>query len=159
MSAKRLSAGSSSNHSRYERCRGASFRRFEVDESAGAPHAIENSRKVYVRTGNASNPYDLADVDSILELVKRRREPFAEAHLIDRAKERFRFLRAIKACRSGGTRSEVGTLLGFPSARGSLRDNFAGKRTLRLTSGLVGRTWRGVMFPDPVNPFSPSMRA
>src|SRR6266478_5445515 len=30
----------------------------EVDESAEAQHAIENSATLYVRTGNASNPYD-----------------------------------------------------------------------------------------------------
>ena len=47
----------------------------EVEESGEAPHAIENSKKVYVRTGNAANPYDLADVDLILDLVKRRKEP------------------------------------------------------------------------------------
>ncbi len=47
----------------------------EVDESAEAPHAIENSRRVYVRTGNAANPYDLAEVDLIIDLLGRRREP------------------------------------------------------------------------------------
>jgi hypothetical protein len=47
----------------------------EVDESAEAPHAIENSRKVHVRTGNAANPYDLAEVDLIIDLLTRRREP------------------------------------------------------------------------------------
>lgn len=47
----------------------------EVDESGEAPHAIENSRMVYVRTGNAANPYDLAEVDLIIDLLKRRREP------------------------------------------------------------------------------------
>jgi hypothetical protein len=47
----------------------------EVEESGEAPHAIENSKKVYVRTGNAANPYDLADVDLIIDLVKRRKEP------------------------------------------------------------------------------------
>jgi hypothetical protein len=47
----------------------------EVDESGEAPHAIENSKKVYVRTGNAANPYDLAEVDLIIDLVKRRQEP------------------------------------------------------------------------------------
>jgi schlafen family protein len=47
----------------------------EVEESGEAPHAIENSTKVYVRTGNASNPYDLAEVDLIIDLVKRRKEP------------------------------------------------------------------------------------
>lgn len=53
----------------------------EVEESGEAPHAIENSTKVYVSTGNAANPYDLADVELILELVKRRKEP---AELRDR---------------------------------------------------------------------------
>jgi hypothetical protein len=47
----------------------------EVEESGEAPHAIENSKKVYVRTGNAANPYDLAEVDLIIDLVKRRKEP------------------------------------------------------------------------------------
>lgn len=49
----------------------------EVDESGEAPHAIENSSKVYVRTGNAANPYDLAKVDHIIDLMKRRSEPEA----------------------------------------------------------------------------------
>jgi Schlafen, AlbA_2 len=53
---------------------GQVFLVIEVDESAEAPHAIENSRNVYVRTGSAANPYDLAEVDLIIELVKRRRE-------------------------------------------------------------------------------------
>jgi hypothetical protein len=47
----------------------------EVEESSQAPHAVENSQKVYVRTGDATNPYDLAKVDLILDLVKRRRDP------------------------------------------------------------------------------------
>lgn len=49
----------------------------EVDESGEAPHAIENSKRVYVRTGNAANPYDLAEVDLIIDLLKRRAEPLA----------------------------------------------------------------------------------
>jgi hypothetical protein len=49
----------------------------EVDESWEAPHAIENSKKVYVRTGNAANPYDFAQVDFVIELVRRRAEPLA----------------------------------------------------------------------------------
>ena len=44
----------------------------EVEPSPEAPHAIENSRKVYVRTGSASKPYDLADIDLIERLIKRR---------------------------------------------------------------------------------------
>jgi hypothetical protein len=47
----------------------------EVEESSEAPHAIENSRRVYVRTGSAANPYDLAEVELIIDLLKRRREP------------------------------------------------------------------------------------
>jgi hypothetical protein len=57
---------------------GRSFAVIEVDESWEAPHAIENSTKVYVRTGNAANPYDLANVDLIIELVRRRAEPAAK---------------------------------------------------------------------------------
>jgi hypothetical protein len=47
----------------------------EIEESEETPHAIENSKKVYVRTGNAGNPYDLADVDSVIDLVRRRKKP------------------------------------------------------------------------------------
>ena len=47
----------------------------EVDESGEAPHAIENSKRVYVRTGNSANPYDLAEVDLIIDLLKRRQDP------------------------------------------------------------------------------------
>lgn len=54
---------------------GRTFAIIEVEESWEAPHAIENSTKVYVRTGNAANPYKLADVDLIIELVRRRAKP------------------------------------------------------------------------------------
>jgi len=54
---------------------GQVFLIIEVEESGEAPHAIENSKKVYVRTGSAANPYDLAEVDLVIELMKRRREP------------------------------------------------------------------------------------
>jgi hypothetical protein len=47
----------------------------EVEESGQAPHAIENSKTVYVRTGDSGNPYDLAKVDLIIDLVKRRSDP------------------------------------------------------------------------------------
>jgi hypothetical protein len=54
---------------------GRKFFVLEVDESAEAPHAIENSTKVYVRTGNAANPYERANVDTIIELLRRREDP------------------------------------------------------------------------------------
>src|SRR5579862_4553721 len=53
---------------------GRCFLVIEVDESPEAPHAIENKRKVYVRTGNAATPYDLAQVDVVIERFTRRRE-------------------------------------------------------------------------------------
>ena len=53
---------------------GRCFLVVEVDESPEAPHAIENETRVYVRTGNASNPYELAKVDLIIERFTRRRE-------------------------------------------------------------------------------------
>lgn len=47
----------------------------KVPESIEAPHAIENSTRVYVRTASTTSPYDLADIDRIEYLLKRRREP------------------------------------------------------------------------------------
>lgn len=61
----------------------------EVEESGEAPHAIENSRRVYVRTGNAASPYELAEVDLIIDLVRRRQDPMElGARLLSRAEER-----------------------------------------------------------------------
>jgi hypothetical protein len=61
----------------------------EVEESGEAPHAIENSQKVYVRTGNAANPYELAEVDLIIDLVRRRHDPLElRDRVLSRAKER-----------------------------------------------------------------------
>jgi Schlafen, AlbA_2 len=57
---------------------GLIFAIIEVEESWEAPHAIENSKKVYVRTGNAANPYEMASVDLIIELVRRRAKPEAK---------------------------------------------------------------------------------
>lgn len=53
---------------------GKCFLVVEVDESPEAPHAIENQTRVYVRTGNAANPYELASVDVIIERFTRRSE-------------------------------------------------------------------------------------
>ena len=71
---------------------GKCFLIIEVDSSTEAPHAIENSKRVYVRTGNAANPYDLADVDTIIERFTRRRglEEF-RTELIARQKARSKY--------------------------------------------------------------------
>jgi hypothetical protein len=60
----------------------------EVEESGEAPHAIENSKKVYVRTGNAANPYDLADVDLIIDLFTKRKEPLELRDRLEKSAER-----------------------------------------------------------------------
>lgn len=59
----------------------------EVEESGEGPHAIENSKKVYIRTGNAANPYDLADVDLIIDLVKRRKQPLELRDRLEKSAE------------------------------------------------------------------------
>jgi hypothetical protein len=51
---------------------GKSFLVVEVDASEEAPHAIENSRKVYVRTGDSSRPYDIAEIGVVERLIERR---------------------------------------------------------------------------------------
>jgi hypothetical protein len=67
---------------------GKMFAVVEVEESSEAPHAIENSRKVYVRTEGASIPYDLATVEQIIELLKRREAPLRRHDsLLNRARE------------------------------------------------------------------------
>ena len=43
-----------------------------VNESPEAPHAIENSKKVYIRTGSITQPYDYAEIDRIEYMLKRR---------------------------------------------------------------------------------------
>ena len=45
-----------------------------VDESIQAPHAIQNSTRVYVRTGSITQPYELSDVDRISYMLKRRED-------------------------------------------------------------------------------------
>jgi Schlafen, AlbA_2 len=60
----------------------------EVEESGEAPHAIENSTKVHVRTGNTANPYDLADVDLIIDLVQRRKEPLELKDRLEKSADR-----------------------------------------------------------------------
>lgn len=44
----------------------------EVPESSNAPHAIENSTKIYIRTGNQSSPYELSDLERIESLIQKR---------------------------------------------------------------------------------------
>ena len=43
-----------------------------VDESPQAPHAIQNSTRVYIRTGSITQPYELAEIDRIEYMLKRR---------------------------------------------------------------------------------------
>jgi len=45
-----------------------------VDESPEAPHAVDQSRRIYERTGNLNSPYDLADIDRIQHLLIRRQK-------------------------------------------------------------------------------------
>jgi hypothetical protein len=47
----------------------------KVHESIEAPHAIQNSTRVYIRTGSTSQPYELAEIDRIEYLLKRREKP------------------------------------------------------------------------------------
>lgn len=44
----------------------------KVHESKDAPHAIQNSTRVYIRTGSVSQPYEFAEIDRIEYMLKRR---------------------------------------------------------------------------------------
>ena len=65
-----------------------------VDESVQAPHAIEGSTRVYIRTGSITQPYKLSDIDRISHMLKRREDSQVVARQIltrieERAKHNF----------------------------------------------------------------------
>lgn len=43
-----------------------------IPESPNAPYAIENTTKIYIRTGNQSSPYKLSDLERIESLIHKR---------------------------------------------------------------------------------------
>lgn len=47
-----------------------------VEESIEAPHAIENSTKVYIRTGDSSTPYNLADIKLLENLFSKKQQSY-----------------------------------------------------------------------------------
>ncbi len=47
----------------------------KVHESVEAPHAIQNSTRVYIRTGSITQPYEMAEIDRIKYLLDRREKP------------------------------------------------------------------------------------
>ena len=63
-----------------------------VDESVSAPHAIQNSTRVYIRVGSVTQPYkkpELAEIDRIEYLFKRRQDTQIVAQqILDRIENR-----------------------------------------------------------------------
>ena len=62
-----------------------------VDESLQAPHAIENSTRVYIRVGSITQPYELelAEVDRIEYMLKRREDSqIVTRQILERTEER-----------------------------------------------------------------------
>ena len=63
-----------------------------VDESVSAPHAIQNSTRVYIRVGSVTQPYkkpELAEIDRIEYLFKRRQNTQIVAQqILDRIENR-----------------------------------------------------------------------
>lgn len=60
-----------------------------IDESVQAPHAIQNSTKIYIRTGSITQPYELADTDHIAYMLKRREDSQVIVHqILNRIEER-----------------------------------------------------------------------
>ena len=63
-----------------------------VDESVSAPHAIQNSTRVYIRVGSVTQPYkkpELAEIDRIEYLFNRRQDTQIVAQqILDRIENR-----------------------------------------------------------------------
>lgn len=128
---------------------GRVFLIIEVDESAQAPHAIENSTKVYVRTGNAANPYDLANVDSIFELAKRRKDPFElRARLIERAKKRFSTHIETKRAVDPNAAANSATFLRLSIGPRFPIQELCQYEDLASEVDRNGMNWRGARFPS-----------
>lgn len=65
----------------------------QVDESVQAPHTIQNTTEVYIRTGNVSYPYKLAEIDRIEYMFKRRENSqVAAQQILNRIEERSQYL-------------------------------------------------------------------
>ena len=72
----------------------------KVAESIDAPHAVDDATKVYVRVGSTTPPYQLADVDRIEYLLKRRQEPERRREeIIQRMVQRSPYLNHDAKCR------------------------------------------------------------
>lgn len=61
----------------------------QVDESVQAPHAIQNSTKIYIRSGSITHPHESADIERIEYMLKRREDSqvFAQ-QILSRIEER-----------------------------------------------------------------------
>ena len=60
-----------------------------VDESVHAPHAIQNSTRVYIRVGSITQPYELADMDRLASMFKRREDSQAiTSQILNRIEEK-----------------------------------------------------------------------
>jgi len=53
-----------------------------IDESPYAPHSVRNGTKVYVRTVDTNHPIELAHIDKIAALLKRRKKPERQRDLL-----------------------------------------------------------------------------
>ena len=74
-----------------------------VDESIQAPHAIENSTQIYIRTGSTTEPYDLAEIDRISHMFKRREDSQVVARqILDRIEDRISNFASTFATIGGG---------------------------------------------------------
>ena len=64
-----------------------------VDESPQAPHAIQNSTRVYIRVESITQPYELAEVDHIEYMFKRREDSqIVTRQILERTEARIEFL-------------------------------------------------------------------
>ena len=60
-----------------------------IDESPQAPHTIQNSTRAYIRTGSITQPYELAEIDRIEYMLKRREDSqIIIRQILDRTEKR-----------------------------------------------------------------------
>ncbi len=133
----------------------------KVHESIEAPHAIQNSTRVYIRTGSQSRPYELAKIDRIEYMLKRRQKPLERKQQIISTAEN-RYIRYFKEQRqsTGWPTLQITVSVAFPyqpvislEQLDKFLRNIPRKDPARFLTDYVKRVHEGIFYPRPWHKF------
>ena len=129
----------------------------KIHESIEAPHAIQNSTRVYIRTGSQSQPYELAEIDRIEYMLKRRQKPLERKQQITLAAEK-RYIRHLEQQQqsTGWPTLQITVSVAFPyqpvislEQLDQFIQNIPRKDPVKFLTDYVRRVQEGVCCPLP----------